>query len=169
MFGGGRRRRTRHPAEAYRGLRQLIFELDPARAGMRPTAALPAVWGAVMDLSYPGVSATLVALADATTSLYTSTGGGILGAGEHAPVARASAVLLGTVEEHLPLMPPSDDTSLPAPGYVVLRALTYDGRRAVTATEAELGRGQHPLSAVFFAAHEVISEIRRLDQARPGR
>lgn len=168
MFGGGRRRRTRPPAEVYRGLRQLIFDLDPARAGMRPTQALPTVWGAMMDLSYPSGSATLVSLVDATTSLYTSTGGGMLGAGEHQAVAVATRAFLRAVEEHLVLMRPSGDTSVPAPGYVVLRALTYGGRRAVTAAEDELGRGRHPLSPVFLAGQEVITEIRRLGWERPA-
>ena len=150
----------------YEGLRQAVMTLDPAEFGMTPTAELPRVWGAVLDTGYPGATSTVVALADDTTSLYTSTGGGIIGAGFHAAVATATRSLLRTVEQHLDQMPPAGPDELPGPDWVVLRALTHQGQRAVLAEEDELGYNRHPLSPVFHAFHEVITQLRLLDEGQ---
>ena len=150
----------------YAGLRHTILTVDPAEVGIAPTADLPRVWGVVMDTGYPNGTATVVALADGTTSLYTSTGGGIIGAGAHASVAAATSALLGIVEAHLDLLPAATQDDLPPADWVVLRALTYGGQRAVLAEEDELGYDRHPLSPVFHAVHEVITQLRLLDESR---
>jgi hypothetical protein len=72
--------------------------------------------------------------------------------------------MAGVLERHHDL--PPDRLGLPAAGRVVLRALTYDGPRAAEADEDDLGYHRHPLSDVFHAAHEVITELRLLDQSR---
>lgn len=51
-------------------------------------------------------------------------------------------------------------------GRVVLRALTYDGQQADEADEDDLGYGRHPLSPLFHAAHDVLTELRLIDEAR---
>src|SRR5690348_17043141 len=85
--------RSASPADVYVGLRNQILTLDPARAGF----AGQALWGCVMDTGYPSGAATLVCLSDGTTSLYTSTGGGMIGGGAHEQVVRANAGLLATL------------------------------------------------------------------------
>lgn len=150
----------------YDGLRQQILDLDPAAAGLAASPELPTVWGLLMETGYPGGVATLVALADGTTSLYLSTGGGVIGGGEHRQVAAATRRLLGIVERHLGQMPPSADTGLPAVGRVALRALTYQGRHGAEAAEDDLGYQRHPLWPVFHAAHDVITELRLIEESR---
>jgi hypothetical protein len=147
-------------AGAYEGLRAQLLALDPAAAGIAPTAALPRVWGLVYEMGLETGTATVVSLADGTTSLYLSNGGGVVGAGEHAPVAAATRALLVLVEEHLDAFAPDDGDSLPGAGTVAMRALTYGGRRIASAAEEELGEHRHPLSPVFYAGQDVITAIR---------
>jgi hypothetical protein len=164
MFG----KRKPPPArpEVYEGLRQQILQLDPASVGISPSATLPRVWGLVMDIGSPTATATLISLADGTTSLYLSTGGGMIGGGEHPQVASATRALLLRVERQLDSMPNTTDAPLPAPGRVVLRAMTYHGQRAVDAAEDDLGHRRHTLADIFHAGHKVITELRLLDEAR---
>jgi hypothetical protein len=89
----------------------------------------------------------------------------MIGGGEHPQVAAASRAALRVVEAHLDHFPAATDDTLPPPGGVVLRALTYEGRRAVQAPEDDLGEGRHPLSDVFHAVHDVITELRMLQDA----
>jgi hypothetical protein len=156
------------PSEVYTGLRQQILDVDPAQIALAASPELPHVWGLVMESGYPNAVVTLVALADGTTSLYFSTGGGIIGGGGHPPVAAATRALLRVVEQYLPQMPASTDLALPATGQVALRALTYDGRRCVVAAEDDLGYRPHPLAEIFHAAHDVLTQLRLMQEAREG-
>jgi hypothetical protein len=166
-----RRRKSRDegdrtpPGEVFASLRGLILNLDPAEAGIEPSAAYPRVWAALMETGYPNGVAALVALADGTTSLYTSSGFGIIGGGGHASVVAANQAFLSTVETHLDQLPATEDMATPAEGWVTLRALTYAGRRAAGALEDDLGDGRHGLSPVFHAGHDVITQLRLIHEA----
>ena len=152
--------------EAYRGLRRLALRLKPAEAGLQPTPDLPRAFGVMMETGYPEGCATLVALADGTASLYLSSGGGMIGGGEHEQVARRAKRFVEAAEASLDSMPRASTAPLPSVGQVVLRALTYDGHHAVEASEDDLGYERHELSPLFFAGHEVITSLRRIDEAR---
>jgi len=99
-------------------------------------------------------------------SLYTTTGGGVIGGGEHPRVVAATVGALRVVEAQLDQLPSSADDALPPAGSVVLRALTYDGQRAVQAPERDLGAGRHPQAPIFHAAQGAITGLRLIDQAR---
>jgi hypothetical protein len=154
--------------QVYQGLRTQILDLDPGTAGLPQGPGHRVLWGALMETGYLRGTATLVALADGTTSLYLSTGGGILGGGFHQSVADATRAFLAILEQHLPALHPDPDTALPAEGRVILRALTYAGRLTAEASEDELGYGRHQLSAVFHAGHRVITGLRLIEEARRG-
>ena len=78
----------------------------------------PDVSGLVVDVRGEGGFATVVSLADGTTSMYTSTGGGMIGAGAHAAVAEATRHLLTLVQQNLSLFPTGDNRQLPPEGLV---------------------------------------------------
>src|SRR5262249_10888815 len=106
--------------------------------------------------------ATLVAVADGTTSLYFSTGGGVIGAGEHEAVADPSRRWLLAAQEFLPTLSPTLEPPLPEPGLTRFVAVTPGGLLDAGAPEAELGGGEPPLSPLFYAGHDVITQIRLL-------
>jgi hypothetical protein len=99
----------------------------------------------VFEIGGPDGSLTFVALADNTTSMYTSKGGGIIGAGGHQLVAEANRRLLDVAEAHLADIPPAEDTASPGDGRWIIRVLTDSGPRAVDVSEQDLKRG-HPVS-----------------------
>lgn len=167
IFRRGRRDRRDDPAEpgdVYAGLREQILGLDPNTVRLGPTPGRPRVWGGLMETGYPHGTATVVALADGTTSLYTSSGFGIIGGGAHPSVVAATRAFLDTIEAHLEQLPPSSDTTLPGPGQVMIRALTHAGPRVTEAAEDDLGHGRHPLAPVFHAGHDVLTELRLLHE-----
>jgi hypothetical protein len=146
-------------------LRLQALRADPAEYGMKPSDELPHVFGVAVDMAYPNGTATLVAFADGTTSLYTSTGSGVIGGGGHPQVVRANRVLLRTGEDHLQAFAPDTSENPPAPGSATIRLLTYDGRMAVTEDVNILGEGRSPASPVFHAAHGVLTELRQVSEA----
>jgi hypothetical protein len=161
-----RRDRDQRPGDMYTALRRQVLQISPAEAGLAPTPELPRVWGLLMDTTYERGGYSLVALADGTTSIYTTTGGGTIGGGEHVQVAAATRAALRVVEAHLDQLPPSTNGDLPPVGSVVLRALTYDGQRAVQALEEDLGEGRHPQAEIFHAAHSAITQLRLIEESR---
>lgn len=136
---------------------------------MPQTSLSDPVWGAMMETGYANGTASLVCLGDGTTSLYTSTGGGMIGAGSQPAVVAANRAFLRSLTDHLRDLEHEPITWLPQPGRVVLRALTYEGHLATEAYEDDLGYGKHSLSPSFYAAHEVITQLRLIDEQGPPR
>lgn len=150
-------------AGLFHALRSQILNLDPAAVGLAPDVTGRPVWGALLELGYPAGTATLVCLADGTTSLYTDGGFGVIGGGAHESVVAANRAFLATVEESLDEFAPESAAPVPLTHRATLRALCYGSRRSADAPQELLGRGQHPLSPVFHAGHEVISALRRIE------
>jgi hypothetical protein len=149
------------PSKIYLQLRNGILDLKPEDVGIAPSIEAPHVWGVIMETSYEVGSATLVSLADGTTSLYYSTGGGMLGSGDYTPVAEASKGFIAEAEVHLSKLPPSTDHPLPEVGWVRFIILTYSGMRSEVALLDKLATGSHPLSLLFTRAQNTLSQLRQ--------
>ena len=166
MFRRKKRRDNQDDAaNPYDGLRAMA--LNSVSSGLAlPSSDHPDVSGVVVDVPAQGGFATFVALTDNTTSLYTSTGGGTIGAGEHRPVAEANHRLLTVVEAHLGSFTRKDDGLFPATGSVRLHVLTPSGNRDHDVSEDSFwGRAPSPLMPVIAAVQELITAI---SSASPG-
>src|SRR5436309_11113376 len=97
-------------------LRGRILHSDPTELGFWGSTGRE-VWGAVMDMAFPGGVASLVSLEDGTTSLYTSTGGGVIGGGAHESVVKATQASLDAVAVYAPQFSPTDSDDLPEAGH----------------------------------------------------
>jgi hypothetical protein len=150
------------PAEAYLGLRKLVLGITAEKLGM---SALPGggdvVLALLMENVHPGAVVTLAGMADGTTSLYFSNGGGIIGSGGHAPVAAATRGWLEAVEQFRGTMTPTSEFPFPAAGRVRFYLVTSGGVRTADADEKDLQRKRDPLWPLYFAAHGVITQVRR--------
>jgi hypothetical protein len=156
------------PAAIYTTLRNRILSLNPSEVGIQPSEAAPNVWGVLMEIGLEEAVVTLATLVDGTTSLYYSTGGGMLGSGSYAPVAQAARGLIMEAEGRFWEMAPVEAYPLPEAGRVRFYALTYQGHYTAEASEKELGEGQHALSALFYLAHRVIGTLRQLSERQQG-
>jgi hypothetical protein len=154
------------PSPIYLQLRESIFRLDPANAGLAPTDAAPRVWAVMMETGYPVGFATLVSLADGTTSLYYSTGGGMLGSADYAPVADASKALVAQAENHLEELSADNIFPLPEVGQVRFIFLTYTGIYTSEAPEDLLASGDHPLSRLYALGRETLTQLRLLSEKK---
>ena len=149
------------PDATTQGLRRMALTLTPDAIGLSRATYPHEVWGIVMETGLEGGSYTLVSLADGTTSLYFSTGGGIIGAGAHAPVRQASQQFIGLANDALAAARPTDAYPLPEAGETVFYFLTFDGVRRYAAREADLGEMRDRLSTLFHAGHGVITAVRQ--------
>jgi hypothetical protein len=147
-------------APIYDALRGKILALDPAAVHIEQTSELPNVWGLVMDWSLESGLATIVSLADGTTSMYLSSGGGTIGAGEHAAPAAASINALHVAEIAIADFAPSPNAPFPGAGRTALTLLTFTGLRRFEENTADLQKGVTGPSQVANAMQDVIYAIR---------
>jgi hypothetical protein len=157
------------PAQTYLQLRDRLLQLNPVELNLSPSTNTPHVWGVLVETGYAVGIATLVSLADGTTSLYYSTGSGLLGSSDYAPLAEASRSLVVQAEKYLPHMSKSDDDlPLPAIGQVSFILLTYSGVVSIQAPEQDLASGGHVLSPLFMQSRLTLEKLRVLsDKKRP--
>ena len=140
------------------GLRDRIFDIDPAEVGLRPDGSRH-VWGVVVDRATDSGVASLVCLIDGTTSLAVGGGGSVVGGGAYEQVAQASEALVYAAENDLAVFQPSDDRDHPRVGYTRFWALTYAGVRMAQADSDALDDRSHPMWRLNLGADGVLKAL----------
>ena len=155
-------------ADGTMALRQKLLSAKPSDFGLAPTADLPRVWGAMMELRVGKAVVSLVAVAEGSTSLYFSTGGGVIGGGGHDSVRVASRKLLAFVEIGLDLFVPIERPLEVVGGTVAFAVLTYDGLRGARDHEQKVKDRQSPLWPAFYLGQDVITALRLTTEKSAG-
>lgn len=160
------------PADVYLSLRAQALAARPEALGLAPSREAP-IYGVIMETGYPDAVATFVCMGEGSVSLYLSTGGGVLGAGEHEAVRSACFDMLAITNEYardfIGACERADPTlPLPGPGQVFFFLLTPDGVYRGEGPELELVEQRHPFSALFNNCHEVMGQARMAEEALRG-
>jgi hypothetical protein len=119
-----------------------------------------------MDWGVPKGSATVVAMSDASASVYLSRGGGFIGGSSHQSVRKAAQQTVTVADKVQPQMHPTTVFPLPQPGEVIFYALTDSGVFTISAPETHLKSGRSPLSELANAAQDVITQYRLMQQTK---
>ena len=141
-------------------LRERALMAPPAEIGLGPAFGTTGVWLALMETGHREAAASLVCVADGSTSLYFSNGGGVIGAGEHDAVRDAALQFIAAAARYATYLSAAADHPLPSLDRV--RFYARSGDRLLTAEDsvAALSGGKHALSPLFIAGHGVITAIR---------
>ena len=149
------------PKDVAAGLRSMVLGLSSEDIGITEHNFPHQAWGVVMETGMKGGYYTLGVLADGTTSLYFSNGGGIIGAGERPEVRKASEQFLGWGNRLVGSSEPAPSLDPPLEGETKFFFLTFTGIRSYTASELDLGEKRDSLSPLFHAGHSVIAAVRQ--------
>ena len=144
----------------YQDLRAQALRVTPGDLGLQLRPDRQSVYGVVMDMGLPDGTATLAAYSTGDASLYLSSGGGMIGGGGHAKVRQAAQALMQVAESHLTSFSTTSAFDRPAGGRARFFLLTNRGVLAATVAEDEVDAGQAPLSPVWHAAQQVLTELR---------
>ena len=155
--------------DIYDDLRSMVLTLDPDDLGLTKASFPDPVFALLMEGGFPSGSYTLVAIADGTTSIYFSGGGGVIGAGEHDVVRAVSDRFLAAAQELFQHSRPVSSFPKPDAGNVIFYFCTFDGVRAYTALQDDLEDRRDALSSLYIAGHDVITELRKLEENRDSR
>jgi hypothetical protein len=157
---------AKEAAAMSRTLRDKALSVTAAELSLAPTEARLNVWGVLMELGYPQAVATLAVFADGTSSLHISTGGGVIGAGEHTPVRDVAEKFLFAAQGLVANFERAGETPFPESGRVRFYIRTFDGTLTAEAAEQDLRTNHHKLGPLFHAGHAVITQMRLISERR---
>jgi len=151
----------------YLGLRNLMLQGSRVKFGISPGSKPTQPYGVLMDWGIPAGSATVVAIADGTASVYLSSGGGFIGGGQsHESIRAAAKRTVEIADEVQPLMQPTTTYPLPQRGQVTFYVLTDAGIFTASASDDDL-RGQR---SAFYklgdSAQTIITEYRLIQEGK---
>jgi hypothetical protein len=116
-----------------------------------------------MEVGYEVGTAMLVSLIDGTTSLYYSTGGGMIGSGSYPPLAEASRSFITQAEAHLNRIPTCSVFPLPEVNQVRFIILTFSRKHSIVLPLNTLVTGEAPLGPLYSKAQNTLTELHRSD------
>ena len=160
LFGGSRPKE----AEVYHDLRSQALSVTTAQLGLESDPKTP-IHAVLMETGYPEAVATLACLRDGTVSLYLSTGGGVIGAGQHENVRSACLEMLSLTNKYakdfIAACQRVSTFPLPGKGEVFFYLVTDGGVYQAKCAEDALVAERDPFSALFNNCHAVMSEVRK--------
>ena len=144
--------------EIYLGLRNLALT---ANSNLKNSGKPEDPVAVLMELNTGTGNATIVGYGDGTASIYTSAGGGYLGGGQKYPsIHQAALTLIAVAHRFQARMHTTKDYPLPQKGEVFFYVVTGNGVYTVSAPEVELNRRTHPLTELYAAGQDVITQYR---------
>ena len=121
------RKKGKSQENQYDGLRKQILQLEPSLELQGKSQEHP-VYAAVVDMDMGKAIVTLACVADGTTSLYFSNGGGQLGLGQaDEEIRRASVAFLRSAEQVLNIMEKVDEYPFPQNKKHIVYLVTAEG------------------------------------------
>jgi hypothetical protein len=146
------------PDNPYSALRQQALDAAPSMVDADWFPGEP--FGILMETGYQKAIVTLVSLADGTTSLYFSNGGGVIGAGRYESISGASKRFVGAARAYVNEFEHTSVYPSPEIGEVRFYVLTNLGVLTYRADESDLGNNLNPLSPLFDNGQDVITALR---------
>ncbi|MCU1347293.1 MAG: hypothetical protein JWO56_323 [Acidobacteria bacterium] len=120
------------------------------------------VWGVVMEMGYPDhATVSVISLADGNASISVSTAPHeVVSGGSREPVRKAARRATEAAEEAVPHLDKATAFPEPEQDQVTFYILTRNGVVTDAATQEELAGGADPMSPLFMAMQDVITQLR---------
>lgn len=148
-------------SDQYTAIRKLVWNSNPDSLGLKINT--DSVYCIILDMGLGDESvASLIVIADGTTSIYINTGGGIFGAGQHEQVREASDKLLKIMPHPTKRFSKTDNyQNIPNDSRARFYLLTRNGKYVsdeFNADDAADGKGYY--SKLFIQANHIITAAR---------
>lgn len=143
----------------YLGMREMAFSGKSDKIGIENIED-DKVYGLITEMAMNPGSASVVSFLTGDASLYLSSGGGFIGAGQHEDVRKMVADKVDGFQKYLSSAEKIDKPELPEIGKVNFNFLTNNGIYSVTEYMTNLESGESDLSDLFIEVNEIIEQIR---------
>tara|TARA_R110002049_G_scaffold276004_2_gene454143 strand:+ start:2749 stop:3339 length:591 start_codon:yes stop_codon:yes gene_type:complete len=143
----------------YSDMRNMAFSATSEQLGLSGIAKND-VYGIISEMDMNGATATVVTYSTGDTSLYLSTGGGFIGAGQHESVQKVVKKYVENGQKYVEKATKIEKAELPKSGMTNFNFLTENGIYSISKSLSELESGKSEYSNLFVELNEVISQIR---------
>jgi hypothetical protein len=141
----------------YLDLRALALSTTPETFHLKSDAE---VYGVVMDWNVGSGIVTVTSLLSGDASMYTSSGGGVIGGVGHKTVRDAAIAFVKSCSDYRKHFSNSADTSAVSEGSIKFFLLTGRGRLVAEEKLENFDNSSSPLLGLFIEANKVIARLR---------
>jgi len=145
-------------------LRVMAIRKSASELGFHPSKRFPWVYGIVMDWPINDQIATILSFSDGSASLYSTGTYGILGGIKHETVRQKAVRFVQLADIFADNSVAATDESCPPAHLIRFYLLTYSGVRVLEGPRNEIEEGRHPLTRLFAAGQNVLTELRRVTE-----
>ena len=144
----------------YSDLRQMAFDVSTQKLEISFPNDEVKVYGIIMDMDMGGGIATLVAYSTGDASTYLSTGGGVIGGGQHDAVNKAAKKLIAQAQNYLTKAILVSETPTASNGVVNIYFLTNNGKYLIKEQLSNFNSEKSSIQLLFYEANDVITQLR---------
>ncbi|SEL94271.1 ribonuclease E inhibitor RraB [Parapedobacter koreensis] len=145
---------------AFEGLRSMAFSTEPDQLRLALPIDKTVVYGVIMDWEMGGAIATITSYQTGDASLYLSSGGGIIGGGQHENVNNAAKQLVSLAQSFLDKATKTQATTLPTTGQIKFHLLTNNGIYVGHDIMENLEDNSSTWLKLFEEGNRVLTELR---------
>jgi hypothetical protein len=149
---------------AYEGLRIMALSATPEQLGLSLPTDKTIVYGVIMDWEMDGATATTVSYQTGDASLYLSSGGGVIGGGQHENVNSAAKQFVSLAQTFLDKTTKTEKTPLPSTDEVKFYLLTNKGIFVGQETMKNFENNSSSWLKLFEEGNNVLTELRKTSE-----
>jgi hypothetical protein len=151
---------------AYKGLRNTAFSANPDQLDLELPEDQTSVFGVIMDWEMDGATATTVAYLTGDASLYLTTGGGVIGGGQHEKVKVAAKRFVTIAQTYLEKSTKTEKQSLPEKHQINFYLLTTKGLFVGQEQIENFENNSSSWLELFEEGNKVLNELRLTSENR---
>ncbi|THD67406.1 hypothetical protein E7Z59_07020 [Robertkochia marina] len=152
--------KTEQKENPFDGLREMALYVTAEQLGIETPEGETKVYGIVMDWDLGDRIATVSAYETGDASMYLSSGGGVIGGGQHENVRQAVSPYIQLGQEFLSKSEQTKSTPLPDKGCVRFYFLTNNGTYYAQETLKNIENENSDWLKLFEEANKVLTELR---------
>jgi len=146
---------------AFDGLRNMAFSATPEQLKLSLPTDKTIVYGIIMDWGMNGATATIVSCQTGDASLYLSSGGGVIGGGQHENVSSAAKHFVSLGQSFLDKATKTEKTTLPETDVIKFYLLTNKGIFVGQEQMKNFENRSSTWLSLFEEANLLLTELRK--------
>jgi len=144
----------------YNDIRNLAFSVTAEQLGIQIPNDSIKVYGIISDIDMNGETVTIITYLSGDASIYLSSGGGFIGAGQHESVQKVTKEFVANGHFSFFKGEKFDKPDLPLSGHANFYFLSNMGQTKITESISKMENGKSEFSKLFADLNSVMTEIR---------